>query len=70
MDIRAWFSAKNYDSLDPRQYRTAIIALVGVIILMTLTGIIAFSLTLKGEEQTLVPDVTGLELTSALIKMQ
>ncbi len=70
MDIRSWFSAQRFESLEPKQYRTAIIALVGVIIVMALTGLIAFSLTLKGEEQTLVPDVTGLELTSALIKMQ
>ncbi len=70
MDIREWFSARHFESIDAKHYRTAIIALAGVIILMTLIGIIAFSLTLKGEEQTLVPDVTGLELTSALLKMQ
>lgn len=70
MDFRSFFNFKKLDEIDPRHYRLAIIALVGVIALMAVSGLLAFFLALRGEEQTLVPDLTDLELSSALIKLQ
>jgi len=61
---------KHLDELDPKAYKITILSLVGVIILMVVSGLIAFFLALQGAEQTLVPDVENLELTTALIKIQ
>jgi len=73
MDFRSLFDIKNLkklDEIDPRHYRIAIISLVSLIILMGLSGLIAFSLTLHGNEQTLVPNVVDMELSAALIRLQ
>jgi len=70
MDFRSLLDFRNLDDIDPRHYRTAIIALVSLVVLMGLSGLIAFFLALRGEEQTLVPDVVDLELSSALVKLQ
>ncbi|HUW70246.1 MAG TPA: PASTA domain-containing protein [bacterium] len=73
MDFRSLFDIKNLkklDDIDPRHYRIAIISLVSLIILMGLSGLIAFSLTLHGQEQTLVPNVVDMELSAALIRLQ
>lgn len=73
MDLRSIFDLqklKKLDQLEPRQYRAAIIALVSLVVLMAVSGIIAFFLTLRGEEQTLVPNVVELELSAALVKLQ
>jgi beta-lactam-binding protein with PASTA domain len=37
---------------------------------MTLAGIVAFGLSLKGSEQTMVPDIRGVELSQALVRLQ
>ena len=73
MDLRSIFDLqklKKLDQLEPRQYRAAIIALVSLVVLMAVSGIIAFFLTLRGEEQTLVPNVVDLDLSAALVKLQ
>lgn len=70
MDIRSFFSFRKLDQLDPRHLRLTIVSLVSVIVLMAVSAVVAFFLTLKGEEQTLVPDVCDLELSSALIRLQ
>ncbi len=64
------FDIKHLDELDPKAYRLTILSLVGVIVLMTVSGLIAFFLALQGQEQTMVPDLRNLELTTALIKLQ
>jgi len=61
---------KKLDNLDPGQYRIAILSLAALVILMGLSGLTAFFLTLRGEEQTLVPDIVGLDLSTALVKLQ
>lgn len=61
---------RKLDDLDPRQYKIAIVALVSLIAVMVFFGLVAFSLTLKGEERTLVPDVVGMELATALVRLQ
>ncbi|HPE36820.1 MAG TPA: PASTA domain-containing protein [Spirochaetales bacterium] len=69
-DMRSFFSFKKLDELDPKHARMTIVSLSGVIILMAVSAVVAFFLTLRGAEQTLVPDVRDLELSTALIKLQ
>ena len=61
---------KKVDTLDRDTYRIAAIGFLGIIILMIISAAIAFFMSLHGEEQTLVPNVTDMEITSALIKLQ
>jgi beta-lactam-binding protein with PASTA domain len=70
MDIRSVFGFKNFDQIDPHQYKVTVLSLVGVIVIMVVSAILAFFLALRGEEKTLVPDVQGMELSAALIKLQ
>ncbi len=70
MDFRSLFNPKKLDELETQQYRAGIIALVGLIALMAISGLVAFFLALEGEEKTLVPDVSNLELSTALVKLQ
>ncbi len=70
MDFRTLFNWKRLDELDPLHSRIAILSLIALIVLMGLSGLIAFSLALRGSEQTLVPNVVDLELSSALVKLQ
>ncbi len=69
-EFRLPLDLKDVESLDKRYYRMAIIALVAIIVFMFFAGLIAFGLTLKGAEQTLVPDVRGVELSQALVTLQ
>jgi len=70
MDLRSIFDFRKLDQLDPRHYRAAILSLVSLVVLMGLSGLIAFFLALRGEEQTLVPNVVDMELSMALVKLQ
>ncbi|MDX9897551.1 MAG: PASTA domain-containing protein [Spirochaetia bacterium] len=70
MDLRSLFDFKKLDGLETRHYRTAILSLSALVVLMGLSGLIAFFLALRGEEQTLVPNVVDMELSSALVKLQ
>ncbi|MGO8692727.1 MAG: PASTA domain-containing protein [Rectinemataceae bacterium] len=58
------------EDLDREHYRIAAYALAAVIVLMVVAGVTAFFLSLRGAEETMVPDVRGMELTQALIRMQ
>ena len=70
MGIRSGFGFKDFDQLDSRHYKLTLLSLTGVVVLVVVSAIIAFFLALQGEEKTLVPDVRGMELPTALIKMQ
>ncbi|MBU0928215.1 MAG: PASTA domain-containing protein [Spirochaetes bacterium] len=70
MDLRSFFNFKKLDGLDPRHYRVAIASLASLVVLMGLSGLIAFFLALRGDEQTLVPNVVDMELSAALVKLQ
>ena len=61
---------KQSDTSEERWLKIVILTSVGILILVTLSGLIAFSLVLKGAEQTVVPDVRGKELTEALVVLQ
>lgn len=70
MDIRSIFKGGHFDEIDPKNYKKIILALVSVIMLMVASAVVAFFLALQGEERTLVPDVSGMELSNALIRLQ
>jgi beta-lactam-binding protein with PASTA domain len=70
MDLRSVFNFKRLDQLDPRHYRALIAVLISLVVLMGFSGVIAFFFTLRGEEQTLVPNVVDMELSAALVKLQ
>jgi eukaryotic-like serine/threonine-protein kinase len=55
---------------DPDTSRFIILSCVAVIVFMGLSAAVAFFLALRGTEQTMVPDMRGMELTNALIEMQ
>jgi beta-lactam-binding protein with PASTA domain len=76
MDLRSIFDnlrkidLKKLDKLEPRYYRAAIVALTSLVLLMAFSGLVAFFLSLRGEERTLVPNVVEMDLPAALMKLQ
>ncbi|MBN2510321.1 MAG: PASTA domain-containing protein [Spirochaetales bacterium] len=58
------------DDPEKRYFKTVIYLSMGLILLMLISGSIAFLLTLKRAEQTMVPDLTGMELENALVELQ
>jgi|GEM_PF-91757 len=50
--------------------RTLIFAVICALILMCVTGLALFFVVVKGQERVMVPNVTGKELTEALMQMQ
>jgi eukaryotic-like serine/threonine-protein kinase len=61
---------KKIESFDNDHYRVIAYGLGAVIVIMVVAGLSAFFLTLRGAEQTMVPDVRGMELSQALVRMQ
>ncbi len=61
---------RKIESFDKDHYRVMAYGLGAVIALMVVAGLSAFLLSLRGAEQTLVPDVRGMELAQALVMMQ
>ncbi len=61
---------RKIESFDNDHYKIIAYGLGAVILLMVVAGITAFFLTLRGAEQTMVPDVRGKELSQALVAMQ
>ena len=55
---------------DKRFYRTFMVFAFGTIIIMVIAGFTTFFLTLKGVEQTMVPDVSGIEIENALVELE
>ncbi|HOV64372.1 MAG TPA: PASTA domain-containing protein [Spirochaetia bacterium] len=66
--LKNWFDGGG----DPekRFFRVLIACSVGVVVLMVVIGLITFVLSLKRNEQTMVPDVSGMELPNAMIELQ
>jgi beta-lactam-binding protein with PASTA domain len=58
------------ERMDKSQYRTVVVGLLALIILMGVAGYLAFLVSLRGEEQVMVPDVVGLDLAQACVKLQ
>ena len=53
-----------------RYFKLAVYLSIGIIFAMVLSSLIAFFLTIEGEEQTIVPDVRGMALENAMIELQ
>lgn len=69
-DIKLPVDLSSVESLDREHYKIAAWTLGAVIVLMVVASLVAFSLTLRGAEETMVPEVKGMELASALVKLQ
>jgi eukaryotic-like serine/threonine-protein kinase len=61
---------RKIDTFDREHYRVIAYGFGAVIVLMIVAGISAFLLSLRGAEQTMVPDVRSMELAQALVKLQ
>jgi beta-lactam-binding protein with PASTA domain len=55
---------------DSRLVRLIFFFALGTIVLAAVAGLITFVLTLEGTEETMVPDVEGMELANAIIELQ
>ncbi|MBT3275822.1 MAG: PASTA domain-containing protein [Spirochaetales bacterium] len=69
----AWFSKLLPGSNDDpgrRYFKLTIYLGIGIIVVMIVSSLIAFFLTIEGEEQTLVPEVRGMELADAMMELQ
>lgn len=58
------------DQPEHRYFKITVIALLGVVILTFIAGLTTFLLSLRGAEETMVPDVERLELVDALVALQ
>jgi eukaryotic-like serine/threonine-protein kinase len=58
------------DSQEIRNLKLTVFLFVGIISLMILVGLVTFSIAVRGQEETLVPNVQGKELATALIELQ
>ena len=58
------------DSPEHRYFKTVIFLAMGTIILMLLAGFVTFMVTIRGPEQTMVPNVVGNDLENALVALQ
>jgi beta-lactam-binding protein with PASTA domain len=47
-----------------------ILSVIGILIFVGIIAVSVFFVTVRGEEQTMVPDVVGKELTAALLELQ
>jgi beta-lactam-binding protein with PASTA domain len=61
---------RKIESFDKDHYRLIAYGLGAIIALMAVAGLSAFLLSLRGAEQTMVPDVRSMELAQALVKLQ
>ena len=60
-DFRLPLDLGTIDRLDREHYRLVIYSLLAVIAAMAFAGVFAFALSLKGTEETMVPDIRGQE---------
>ncbi|TVQ37903.1 MAG: PASTA domain-containing protein [Spirochaetaceae bacterium] len=55
---------------ESRYFKTLLFSLVGIILLMVIAALTAFLLSLRGPDQTLVPEVRRMDLAEALLELQ
>ncbi|MFP4362811.1 MAG: PASTA domain-containing protein [Spirochaetia bacterium] len=58
------------DQIDVRYFKISIFALVGFSAFMVTVGLLTFFLFLQAPEETMVPDLIGMELENALVNLQ
>ncbi len=59
-----------YDDPDVRLFKTLIFALVGAVFLMIIAGLSTFLFSLRGAEETMVPEVRDVALLEAMLALQ
>jgi eukaryotic-like serine/threonine-protein kinase len=59
-----------YDDPDVRLFKILIYALVGAVFLMIIAGLTTFLFSLRGAEETMVPDVQNVDLLDAMLSLQ
>jgi len=69
-EIKSSLGFSRFEHMDRESYRLAALLLAGLVLLMLAAGLTAFFLSLRGAEQTMVPDLKGMELSQALVKLQ
>ncbi|MDR0638872.1 MAG: PASTA domain-containing protein [Spirochaetaceae bacterium] len=69
-DTRSRFSLQKVDEFSREHGRAFLFLCVGVLVFSGLLSTAVFFLSVRGPEQVLVPEVTGKELTSALLELQ
>ena len=58
------------DTSEHRYFKTVIFLALGAIVFMLLAGLVTFMVSIRGQEQTMVPNVLGNELENALVALQ
>ncbi len=69
-DLLYKMKSRRSDGGESQYTRMVLFSLAGVVILMLVASLSAFLLSLRGPEQTLVPDVRRRELPAALMELQ
>lgn len=59
-----------YDDERTKLFKTVAWSLIGMVFLVVFLAVSVFFLTLRGEEETMVPQVVGKELSEALLELQ
>jgi beta-lactam-binding protein with PASTA domain len=59
-----------YERNEQRYFRFALYVLVAAIVLTLVLGLTSFLISLRGAEETMVPDVAGMQLPQALVELQ
>lgn len=59
-----------YDDPDVRLFRTLIYTLIGAVFLMVIAGLTTFLFSLRGAEETMVPNVRDVALLDAMLVLQ
>lgn len=67
--VRTFFPNHN-DPLEGKVFKTIVLTAVGTIAVMIAAGLLTFIISLEGDEQTLVPNITGEPLVDALMALQ
>jgi len=61
---------QSYDDEKTKLFKTIAWSLIGMVFLVVFLAVSVFFLALRGEEETLVPEVVGKELAVALVELQ
>jgi len=72
LDFRRFRSLLPADREEPetRYFKIAILSLVGIVLLTTASAATTFLLSLRGAEETVVPELVSMELPEALLDLQ
>lgn len=64
------FDSEKIDGFVRNNLKLFISMAVGILVFVGIIAVSVFFLSIRGEEQTMVPDVTGYELSAALLELQ